>query len=245
MSYNALEPDKIISTAERLEKRIGERFPGSGLLGVASELVAMGRDTSRRATALEQPIWWIRLFVGAVTLLGTLTFIFVGTFFTFDRVDSVGFDFVQGVEAAINTLVLAGLGYITLFKWEERHKRAKVMEGLHALRSIIHVIDMHQLTKDPIVFSDGFEPTVSSPKREMTPAQLSRYLDYCTEMLAITGKLAALYAQAVRDTEIADAVNDVEMLGSNLARKIWQKIMLVDTPRPERQPSGAKRTKRS
>ncbi len=228
MAYDALDPEKIISTASRLEQRIRERFPDSGLAGVASELVSMGGDICKRAGELDRPIWWIRIFVGMVTLLGTLTFVFVGTFFNFNRVDADGFDFVQGVEAVINTLVLMGVGYITLFKWEERHKRGKVLEGIHRLRSIIHVIDMHQLTKDPITLSPHIRRTRSSPKREMKPEDLSRYLDYCSEMLAITGKLAALYAQTVRDTEVVDAVNDIEMLGSNLSRKIWQKIVLTE-----------------
>ena len=228
MAYDALDPEKIISTASRLEQRIRERFPDSGLAGVAGELVSMGGDICKRAGELDRPIWWIRIFVGMVTLLGTLTFVFVGTFFNFNRVDADGFDFVQGVEAVINTLVLMGVGYITLFKWEERHKRGKVLEGIHRLRSIIHVIDMHQLTKDPITLSPHIRRTRSSPKREMKPEDLSRYLDYCSEMLAITGKLAALYAQTVRDTEVVDAVNDIEMLGSNLSRKIWQKIVLTE-----------------
>ena len=47
-------------------------------------------------------------------------------------------------------------------------------------------------------------------------------------MFSITGKLAALYAQAVNDEVVAEAVNDIENLGTNLSRKVWQKIMLID-----------------
>jgi hypothetical protein len=93
---------------------------------------------------------------------------------------------------------------------------------------VIHVIDMHQMTKDPDTLSADYEPTDASPKRLLTAAELTRYLDYCSEMLAITGKLAALYAQAVADEGVASAVNDIETLGSNLSRKIWQKITLLD-----------------
>jgi hypothetical protein len=134
---------------------------------------------------------------------------------------------VQGFESSINTLILAGVGLYSLIQLEERIKRKKVHRGLHQLRSIIHVIDMHQLTKDPAALSADFTPTPSSPKRITNPADLARYLDYCTELLSITGKLSALYAQAVNDGEVADAVNSVEELGSNLSRKIWQKIMLL------------------
>ena len=57
---------------------------------------------------------------------------------------------------------------------------------------------------------------------------LARYLDYCSEMLSITGKLAALFAQSVNDEVVIDAVNDIEELGSNLSRKIWQKITMIE-----------------
>ena len=233
MPYRTLDPDKIITTSERLAARIGERFPGAGLANVAGELASLALDTKEKAALLEQPIWWLRALIAIVTVCGAMVFIFIGTFLSFDRIGPDGFDFVQGIEAGINTLVLAGLGYVTLFKAEERIKRRKVLDGLHSLRSLIHVIDMHQLTKDPVVFNQDFKPTASSPTRKLTKNGLSRYLDYCSEMLAVTGKLAALYAQAVPDTEVAEAVNDVEMLGSNLSRKIWQKIMLIG---PETKP---------
>ena len=62
----------------------------------------------------------------------------------------------------------------------------------------------------------------------MSRSELERYLDYCSEMLSLTGKLAALYAQAVNDSVVASAVNDIENLATNLSRKIWQKIMLLE-----------------
>jgi hypothetical protein len=85
-----------------------------------------------------------------------------------------------------------------------------------------------------VTLSPDFEPTATSPKRDMTAVEMSRYLDYCSELLAITGKLAALYAQAVPDEGVASAVNDIELLGSSLSRKIWQKITLIDQAPPAR-----------
>jgi hypothetical protein len=89
---------------------------------------------------------------------------------------------------------------------------------------------MHQLTKDPVRLDPAFLPSEHSPRPDLDPVSLSRYLDYCSELLAITGKLAALYAQAVPDEGVAAAVNDIELLGSSLSRKIWQKIGLIDAP---------------
>jgi hypothetical protein len=62
----------------------------------------------------------------------------------------------------------------------------------------------------------------------MTPFQLSRYLDYCAELLSLTSKLAALHAQHLKDPVVLGAVNDVEALAGGLSQHIWQKIMLLD-----------------
>lgn len=228
MPYRTLDPERIIATAQKLEKRVSERFPGSGLEKVAAELAVMAQDTAEHARRLETPIVWLRLLIAAIIAAGTAVFAFVGTFFSFERLGGDGFSAVQGIEASINTLVLAGLGFFTLIRLEERFKRREAFRGLHSLRSIIHIIDMHQLTKDPSALSTSFVKTAHSPERTLTREQLTRYLDYCSEMLSLTGKLAALYAQAV---------NDIEALGTNLSRKIWQKIMMIG-PEPE---AGAQR----
>jgi hypothetical protein len=46
-------------------------------------------------------------------------------------------------------------------------------------------------------------------------------------MLALIGKLAALYAERMRDGVVVDAVNDIENLTTSLGRKIWQKITIL------------------
>ena len=53
-------------------------------------------------------------------------------------------------------------------------------EALHELRGVAHVIDMHQLTKDPRGMKFKAIATASSPERTLTPFQLTRYLDYCS-----------------------------------------------------------------
>jgi len=113
-----------------------------------------------------------------------------------------------------------------------------VFRQLHGLRSLIHVIDMHQLTKDPATLSANFKPTAHSPARITNAADLARYLDYCSEMLSITGKIAALFAQSVNDDVVIDGVNDIENLSSNLSRKIWQKITLIES-HPAAKPAQA------
>ncbi len=241
MPYTSLNPDKIIQTAAQLEKRIGERFPKASLVNVASELRQLTEETKRKAEKLEQPILWVRIATAASVFIGILVFFFIGRFLTFDSIATRAFDFVQGVEAVINAMVLIGLGFLAIAKSEERIKRRKVLDGLHSLRSLIHIIDMHQLTKDPMITRSDLPATPSSPKRVLKSPELVRYLDYCSELLSITGKTAALYAQAVPDTEVVNAVNDVENLGASLTRKVWQKIMLIER---EKEPIKRKRPAR-
>ena len=137
------------------------------------------------------------------------------------------------VEAALNEIVLIGAATLFLVSIENRLKRRRVIRSVNALRCIAHVIDMHQLTKDPP--SPGGTTTTHSPRRTLTRFQLERYLDYCSEMPSLASKVAFLYVQEFDDGECVRSVNDLENLTTGLARKIWQKIMLLAEERPNAQ----------
>ena len=143
--YRTLDPLLIIQTAQLLERRVAERFPEAGLRKVAAELVALARDLAASARELSYPIWWLRIVIGAVFLAGAAMFLLVGTILPLERLSTGGdvSEFVQGIEASLNTLILAGLGFLALIRTEERIKRQRVFRQLHGLRSLIHVIDMH------------------------------------------------------------------------------------------------------
>ena len=91
-----------------------------------------------------------------------------------------------------------------------------------------HIIDMHQLTKDPERISGAPVKDTANAKRPQNPAELIRYLDYCSDLLALISKIAALYVQNFDDPVTLSAVNEVENLTNGLSRKIWQKIMIFD-----------------
>ena len=228
MPFRSLDPAKILMTAELLERRVQERFPDRGLAQVAREVTALARGIRAEVAILTPPIWWLRALVALIVLAGAAVFLWVGSILPLRDVGQDAIGSVEGIEAAINTALLAGLGLVALVRLEARVKRQRVARGLHGLRSIIHVIDMHQLTKDPVTLSPDFMPTETSPARDLDAVGMSRYLDYCSELLALTGKLAALYSQAVPDEGVAQAVTDIELLGSSLSRKIWQKIGMIE-----------------
>ncbi|HRC85075.1 MAG TPA: hypothetical protein PK413_05660, partial [Thermoanaerobaculia bacterium] len=123
------------------------------------------------------------------------------------------------------------LAMLFLGRIEGRVKRRKALAALHELRALAHVVDMHQLTKDPETTANPQLQTASSPSRSLSRFELARYLDYASEMLAILGKVAALYAQHFDDEVVLDTVNEIESLTSNLSRKIWQKLTILETQR--------------
>ncbi len=223
-----LDATSIVDTVERLELRIAERFAGSGLLGVCGDLLATARETAAHATELSRPYYALRVLAALVAAAGVCAEIYAATLIDwhqlFSRADTVGLS--QGLDAAVNLLLLSFAAIWFVLTAETRLKRRRVLKELYVLRSLAHVIDMHQLTKDPTILLGG-NPTASSPSRRMSEFELSRYLDYCGEMLALIAKLGALYAARVEDEMVIAAVNEVEELTSDLGRKIWQKIMII------------------
>ena len=139
-------------------------------------------------------------------------------------------------ETAISDLVYAAIAIFFLWSFPERLQRSRLLNLLHQLRSTAHVIDMHQLTKDPEQLKPSFVPSSKSKKLDMTRDQVERYLDYCSEMLSLVGKTAALCAEESRDSVILETVSTIENLTVGLSRKIWQKISNLPPGDPVKRP---------
>jgi len=227
MAYRTIDAQLVLQTLEQLRLRIGERFPKAGLGNVCAELALLATDTQTRVTELANPMIWIRVGVGVVLAAGVGLAAY--------GIDTIGFrsgetevlSLVSALESAVNLLLVVGAGVFSLTSLEARLKRHTAMGALHELRSIIHVIDMHQLTKDPVMF--GAKRTKASPDHKLSLFELVRYLNYCSEMLSLSGKLAALYAQDFNDPDVIEAASDIEQLATNLSQKVWQKITIVQT----------------
>ena len=61
----------------------------------------------------------------------------------------------------------------------------------------------------------------------MSPVELSRYLDSCSEMLSIISKIGAVYVQSCPDPETLRSVDEIDDLTMGLSQKVWQKIMIL------------------
>lgn len=223
----ALEPKFIIETAERLKRRVAERFPGSGLSQVADSVLEIAREADTRSSEIAKPLIPLRV---AAWLLGVVLALGIGAAFLHVRVaGSIGnlSELLQGADAAVNLVLLLGAAILSVTKLERALRRKKALELVHQLKALAHVVDMHQLTKDPETVSGDAPRTESSPKRTMTPFELGRYLDYSSEMLSVLGKIAAIYAQRIDDPVVLEAIDGAEDLTTGLSRKIWQKIAIL------------------
>ena len=205
-----------------------ERFPDSSLAEVCGDLRQAIEEVGALMTWIRRPHHGFRVLtaslivVMATAIIGGISRIHV----TFSI--QTASELLQALESGVNDVVFIGLGIFFVAGWENRRKRAAALRSIHQLRSLAHVVDMHQLTKDPERVTRSGGDTQSSPKRSMSPFELTRYLDYCSETLSLISKAAALHVQGFPDSETLDAVEQIEDLTNGLSRKIWQKIMILD-----------------
>jgi hypothetical protein len=223
-----LDPTEVIASLATLERRIEERFAGSNLGRLCGDLLELARQAVVRTGWIRRPLWPLRLGVASLmlalllALFGVLQLLPV----TIGGLD-LG-EMIQGLEAGLSSLVLFGAALFSLTTVERRVKRGRALRALHELRVAAHIVDMYQLTKDPIDTRMPGAVTASSPKRDMTLWELGRYLDYSSEMLALTSKIAALYVDDFDDPVVLASVDGLHTLLDGLTRKIWHKAELVD-----------------
>ncbi len=227
--YRSLNPEKIIETVETLRERVRERFPESGLHKVCDELLGIAKSASRLSPQVQRSPMILRaaLALMVVFVLAILAMWLLQVTRIEGNLSIV--EVIQALDSATSEILVTGAGFAFIFTIDVRIKRKRAMAALHELRSIAHVVDMHQLTKDPEQILGRGVFTSLVERRVMTSFELTRYLDYCSEMESLIGKLAALYAQGLNDPVILEAVNDIENLTTGLARKIWQKITILQT----------------
>jgi len=228
-SYRHLDIRQVRETIAQLCLRIETRFPGSGLAGVGRELQKIAAQTAERIAGFTRPIVLLR--VGIAALVALIAVGLIGTVIQMRLPDEPFnlFAFVQALESGINDVVFIAVGVFFLLTLESRIKRRRSLQAINELRAVAHIIDMHQLTKDPEWVLKRGRETGIVPERRLDPFELSRYLDYCSELLSLTGKLAAIYIQRFGDSVALAAVNEVEDLTTGLSRKIWQKLMILHT----------------
>src|SRR5947208_3148240 len=164
-SYRRLDPQKIIETIEALQARIAKRFPDAGLGKVVAELHRVGTETAARSHWIQRPHLPLRLAAALLSLtviaLFILMLIHIRQFQFSDYTN-----FIQAFEASISAMVFIGAAILFFLSWETRIKRRRAMKAVHELRALAHIVDMHQLTKDPESYFAPSQTNVT--RRRMT-----------------------------------------------------------------------------
>jgi hypothetical protein len=223
-----LDIDKTVDTIFHLKLRINDRFPESGLLKICEDLYEIGKRTRENIQFVNKPNWLLRItFILLISIFApTLVFTFA-TFFKKNTIQNKSFYLSpEELESIIQILIFIGGSIYSLYKIEDNIKRKKALKHLYELKSIAHVIDMHQLIKEPISLNTN--KTKNSPKRELSNFQLLRYLDYCCELLSLTSKISTLYSNELQDEVVLNTINEIEELTLGLTQKNWQKITLIN-----------------
>ncbi|MGV8908951.1 MAG: hypothetical protein ACOH1Y_08195 [Propionicimonas sp.] len=228
MAYEKLEADAVLETAQRLQARIEARFPARNLGRVAERLTAVASDVER-AAARTLPIRVLR--ISGLIVIGILVTAaaasLIAAVVELIATSGSALAWLAAVETIINDVVYVGIAVIFLWLLPSHLERRRILGELHRLRSLAHVIDMHQLTKDPERFAAAFRPTAETVEVGLTPIEMANYLDYCSELLSLVAKTAAVYAERSTDPAVLATISDVENLTNGMARKIWQKLGLV------------------
>jgi hypothetical protein len=222
------------ATVAQLERRIHARFGERGLTKAVRDLgqlvVLVQTEAGESHVRLRRTTLAAR--TTSITIIGATLFALV---FGLRSAVTQGLEQTAGwvplVESVINDLVFAAIAVLFLWAMPERLERRALLRLLHRLRSLAHVIDMHQLSKAPEQVSPTYVPTAESLRHGLDADQLYHYLDYCSEMLSLTAKTAALCGEHTSDGVVLETISTIERLTTELSNKIWQKISLL--PRPE------------
>ena len=151
--YERLDPNAVQATVDRLVMRITRRFPDRHLGLVASQLSSLVREVTAQGSAdrrRNRVVGWA-CRVAALLVVGVAVSAIVLAIKDAlpDSSGIRGFQWLSVLESGIADLVYASIAVYFLTVLPNRLTRRRLLALLHRLRSLAHVVDMHQLTKDP------------------------------------------------------------------------------------------------
>lgn len=225
-SYRTLDPEKLVAAACKLADKVNDSFPSSGLGALAREVSCLTRETVVRLTFIERPNWPLRIAVGVLVVLAVLGPLIFSAMLQFrETVGSLG-DFLEATDAGLQMVLLLGASIAFLVTLESRIRRNRALAAIAEFRSMAHLVDMHQINKDPGIDHRPL-PAGVDRRTVRSDANLVIYLDHASDLLALIGKLAAYYGQHLRDRVVLDAVNEIESLTTGMSANLWQKIQMA------------------
>ncbi len=230
-AFERLEVEPVRRTAVRLVERMTARLPDRNLVRVGDEVVRLIDDVASGSSEIRGRLRAARVasrvLLAVVVVLAGVVFALALRDARDEQALANSFDWLPLIEAGINDLVFIAIAVFFLHSVPDRLERAHTLSLLHRLRSLAHIVDMHQLTKDPERLRGSYVPSSRSADVALDRGQMEAYLDYCSELLSLIAKAAALCAEESQDSVVLDTVSTIETLTTDMARKIWQKIALL------------------
>lgn len=202
-------------TARKLVGRIDERFSDCELKRLAQKVEKTVANSRRRLRGPYALGFLVRLVIWPCVFaaLGAIAY---GVYSLDLKVQiNNGGEFVQGLDSSLQVMIMVAAGTWFFLTLGHRLVRNRLLKAVQELRALVHMIDLLQLDKDPDRLSrkEG-ENTPTSPQlgKVSTPFLLSRYLDYCSELLSLVSKVAALYSEQVKDPVVLSELSEIEAL---------------------------------
>ena len=231
--FDRLDAAHVVATLDRLHQRVVTSMPGRHLADVVDEVrrVLVGIEEGARGArwrAAVRAVSWVAI-TGLVVLIVGAVVSAVRTGLASEDVH--GFEWLGVVDSGVNDVVFAAVAIWFLQSLPARVTRRRLLRVLYRLRSLAHVIDMHQMSKDT---TEYVPDDVDAPLRPLDEAGLVLYLELCSDLLSLTAKAAALCGEDTTDAVVLDTVSEIETLTASMSRKIWQKITLIRTAPPQR-----------
>ena len=238
--FDRLDAAQVEATLDQLHLRIVSAMPGRHLADVVEEVrqvvvvIDKGARAVRRRAAIGIGSWALIAALVVLVVAGVASAVHTGLA---AEDDVRGFEWFGVVESGVNDVVFAAVAIWFLQGLPARLERRRLLRILYRLRSLAHVTDMHQMSKytadGEVRDDDAFPadaPDADAPAaapRLMDEDDLVRYLEFCSSLLSLTAKAAALCGENTTDAVVLDTVSEIETLTASMSRKVWQKISLL------------------
>ena len=171
----SLEHARLVKLLQEQMAHIEKRFGDRGLYDVSKKVYDSFERAPKITREILKPNYWIRIVVVFLAVLMLLTIVMGFSQLNFGLGD--GWSVLEGIEAGISTLVYSGIAIIFLVSLEIRQRRQRTLKALQELRALAHVLDMHQMNKDPEQLVFTAELSDEGAESVMSPFLLERYLD--------------------------------------------------------------------
>jgi hypothetical protein len=226
----SLEQDWLNQNAVTLSKRINERFskaPHDQLYKLSQTVVGYIENAEAMNAWLRRPILWARALPYLAVLAAFAAMHFVLRQSGLDFVPKTGFEAIQFIESSVNDIIFLGFIVYFLAQVEPKIRRKRAFRAFDELRATIHYIEMSQVDKDPGKVAIPIKSMPNSSKTELNPAEMNRFLSYCSGLITLVGKASLLYAKDIDDPAIVDRSEGIESLAAAVTHKLWAKLTIL------------------